>query len=111
MVIRKFCFPLGEKVMAPWRGDSATERVEVDPGGEFQIGDTVLCCGRTGEVDGKLGVLGGELNREHLELKVPPERRVMGTDGSLSVGEELRRLREESLRGLRLSSRSLSVRM
>lgn len=111
MVMRKFCFALGEKVMAPCRGDSPTDRLEVEPGGEFQMGDAVICCGRPGEVDGRLDDLGGELNKEHLELKVPLERRVKGALGSLSVGEELRRLREESLRGRRLSSRSLSVRM
>lgn len=96
--------------MAPCRGDSPAAMVEVDLGGELQTGDMVLCCGRRGEVDPKFDALGGELNKEHLEWKVPPERRVMGTEVSLSVGEELRRLLE-SLRGLRVSSRSLSVRM
>lgn len=81
-------------------------------GGELQTEDMVLCCGKRGEVDPKFDVLGGELNKEHLEWKVPPERRVMGTEEvSLSVGEELRRLLDESLRGLRVSSRSLSVKM
>lgn len=51
--------------------------------------------------------LGGELNRLHLAAG----RRDMGTGGSLSVGEELQRLLEESLRGRRVSSRSLRVRM
>lgn len=97
--------------MAPCRGDSPAVMLEVDLGGELQTGDMVLCCGKRGEVDSKFDVLGGELNKEHLEWKVPPERRVMGTEVSLSVGEELRRLFDESLRGLRVSSRSLSVRM
>lgn len=38
------------------------------------------------------------------------ERRLVGTDGLLSVGEELQRRLVESLRGRRVSSRSLSVR-
>lgn len=99
--------------MAPWRGDRPTERLEVDPGGEeVQIGDAVLGGGATGEAGRRADVLGGEPNREHLELKVPPERRVVGAaGGSWSVGEELWRPRDERRRGLRLSSRSLRVRM
>lgn len=97
--------------MAPCRGDSPEAMFEVDLGGELQAGDIVLCCGKRGEVDPKFDVLGGELNKEHLEWKVPPERRVMGTEVSVSVGEELQRLLDESLRGLRVSSRSLIVRM
>ena len=73
----------------------------MDLGGELQ----------TGDADPIFDVLGGELKREHLDWIVPPERRVIGTDGSLSVGEELQRLLAESLRGLRVSSRSLRVKM
>lgn len=69
-----------------------------------------MFCESGGDAELKLD-LGGELNRAHLELIVPPERRVIGPDGSFSVGEELQRLLDESLRGRRVSSRSLSVRM
>lgn len=97
--------------MAPCRGDSPAEMLELDLGGELQTGDAEFCRDRRGEVDPKFDDLGGELKREHLGWMVPPERRVIGTDGSLSVGEELQRLLDESLRGRRVSSRSLSVRM
>lgn len=85
--------------------------LELDLGGEFQTGDAGLRCERGGEADPKCDDLGGELKRAHLELTVPPERRVIGTEGSLSVGEELQRFLAESLRGRRVSSRSLSVTM
>lgn len=112
VVILKFCLPLGECVMAPCRGDSPAVMLELDRGGELQTGgDTEFCRDRGGDAAPKLDVFGGELNRAHLDWMVPPERRVIGTDGSLSVGEELQRLLDESLRGRRVSSRSLSVRM
>lgn len=97
--------------MAPCRGDSPAEMLELDLGGELQTGDVEFCRDRRGEVDPKFDDLGGELKRAHLEWTVPPERRVIGTDGSLSVGEELQRLLVESLRGRRVSSRSLNVRI
>lgn len=97
--------------MAPCRGDSPAEMLELDLGGELQTGDAEFCRDRGGEADPKFDDLGGELNRAHLEWTVPPERRVIGTDGSLSVSEELRRLLDDSLRGLRVSSRSRNVRM
>lgn len=97
--------------MAPCRGDSPAEMLELDRGGELQMGDAEFCRDRGGDAAPKFDDLGGELNRAHLELTVPPERRVIGTDGSLSVGEELQRLLDESLRGRRVSSRSLKVRM
>lgn len=93
------------------RGEIPAERRELDLGGELQEGDVEFCRERGGETGLKLDDLGGELNRLHLGLTMPPERRVIGTDGSLSVGEELQWLLDESLRGRRLSSRSLSVRM
>lgn len=99
--------------MAPRRGDSPVVMLELDRGGELQTGDAgdEFCRDRGGEAAPKLDDLGGELNRAHLEWTVPPERSVIGTDGSLSVGEELQRLLDESLRGRRVSSRSLNVRM
>lgn len=97
--------------MAPCRSDSPAEMLEFDLGGELQTGDVEFWRDRGGEAEPKLDDLGGELNRAHLELTVPPERRVIGTDGSLSVGEELQRLLDETLRGRRVSSRSLNVRM
>lgn len=97
--------------MAPCRGDSPAEMLELDLGGELQTGEVEFCLDSGGEADPRCDVLGGELNRAHREWTVPPERRVIGTDGSLSVGEELQRLLDESLRGRRVSSRSLSVRM
>lgn len=97
--------------MAPCRGDSPVEMLELDLGGELQTGDAEFCCERGGEADPKFDALGGELNRAHREWTVPPERSVIGTDGSLSDGEELHRLLDESLRGRRVSSRSLRVRM
>lgn len=97
--------------MAPCRGDRPAEMLELDLGGELQTGDVEFCRDRGGDTDPKFEVLGGELNRAHLEWTVPPERRVIGTDGSLSVGEELQRLLDDSLRGRRVSSRSLKVRM
>lgn len=97
--------------MATWRGDSPAERLELDLGGELQTGDVEFCRDRGGEAGPKFDDLGGELKRAHLVLTVPPERRVIGTAGSLSVGEELQRLLDESLRGRRVSSRSLNVRM
>lgn len=107
VVILKFCLPLYNWVMSPCWGDKPAEILELDWGGEFQTGDVGFCCDRRGEVDD----FGGELKREVLECPVPLERRFTGTDGSLSVGEELQRLLEESLRGRRVSSRSLNVRM
>lgn len=97
--------------MAPCRGDSPAEMLELDLGGELQTGDAEFCRDRGGEAAPMLDDLGGELNRAHLEGMVPPERRVMDADGSLSDGEELRRLLDDSLRGRRVSSRSLNVRM
>lgn len=97
--------------MAPCRGDSPVEMLELDLGGELQTGDAEFCRERGGEADPKFDALGGELNRAHRECTVPPERSVIGTDGSLSDGEELHRLLDESLRGRRVSSRSLRVRM
>lgn len=97
--------------MVPCRGDSPAEMLELDLGGELQTGDVEFCRDRGGEAGPKLDDRGGELNRAHLELTVPPERRVIGVVGSLSVGEALQRLLDESLRGRRVSSRSLSVRM
>lgn len=97
--------------MAPCRGDSPVEMLELDLGGELQTGDAEFCRERGGEADPKFDALGGELNRAHREWTVPPERSVIGTDGSLSDGEELQRLLDESLRGRRVSSRSLRVRM
>lgn len=97
--------------MAPCRGDSPVEMLELDLGGELQTGDAEFCRERGGEADPKFDALGGELNRAHREWTVPPERSVIGTDGSLSDGEELHRLLDESLRGRRVSSRSLRVRM
>lgn len=97
--------------MAPCRGDSPVEMLELDLGGELQTGDAEFCRERGGEADPKFDALGGELNRAHREWTVPPERSVIGTDGSLSDGEELHLLLDESLRGRRVSSRSLRVRM
>lgn len=97
--------------MRPCRGDNPAQMLELDLGGELQTGDIEFCLERGGEAGPKFDDLGGEPNRAHLELMVPPERRVIGADGSLSVGEELQRLLDESLRGRRVSSRSLSVRM
>lgn len=97
--------------MAPCRGESPAEMLELDLGGELQTGDAEFCRDRGGEADPKFDDLGGELNRAHLEWMVPPERSVIDTDGSLSVGEELRRLLDDSLRGRRVSSRSRNVRM
>lgn len=97
--------------MAPCRGDSPVEMLELDLGGELQTGDAEFCRERGGEADPKFDALGGELNRAHREWTVPPERSVIGMDGSLSDGEELQRLLDESLRGRRVSSRSLRVRM
>lgn len=85
--------------------------LELDLGGELQTGDAEFCRERGGEADPKFDALGGELNRAHREWTVPPERSVIGTDGSFSDGEELHRLLDESLRGRRVSSRSLRVRM
>lgn len=85
--------------------------LELDLGGEFHTGDVEFCSDKGGEADPKFDGLGGELNRADLEWTGPPERRVFGTDGSISVGEELQRLLDESLRGRRVSSRSLRVRM
>jgi len=85
--------------------------LELDLGGELQTGEIEFCRERGGEVVPRFDDLGGELNRAHLEWLVPPERRFIGTDGLLSVGEELQRLLDESLRGRRVSSRSLRVRM
>lgn len=79
-----------------------------DLGGELQTGDVEFCLDRGGEADPKLD-LGGELKRARLEWTLPPERRVMGTDGSPSDCEELQRLLVESLRGRRVSSKSLKV--
>lgn len=98
-------------MIAPCRVNSPAEKLELDRGGELQTGDAEFCRDRGGEAAPKFDDLGGELNRAHLEWTVPPERRVIGTDGSLSVGEELQRLLDESLRGLRVSSRSLNVRI
>lgn len=84
---------------------------EVDRSGDPQTGDFDICRDGRGELDSMLADLGGELNRADLKWAGPPERRVTGTDGSLSVGEELQRLLDESLRGLRVSSRSLNVRI
>ncbi len=97
--------------MAPCRGDSPAEMLELDLGGELQTGDVEFCCDRGDVTDATLEDLGGEPNRAHLGWMVPPERRVIGADGSLSDGEELQRLLDESLRGRRVSSRSLSVKM
>lgn len=66
-----------------------------------------FCLDRGGEA--KLDDLGGEPKRAHLEWMLLPERRVIGTVGSLSDCEELQRLLDESLRGRRVSSRSRSV--
>lgn len=85
--------------------------LELDRGGELQTGDAEFCRDSGGETAPGFDDLGGELNRAHLVWTVPPERRVIGTDGSLSVGEELQRLLDESRRGRRGSSRSLNVRM
>lgn len=85
--------------------------LELDLGGELHTGDAEFCRDSRGEVDPRFDDLGGEPKSPHLELTVPPERRVIGTDGSLSVGEGLQRLLDESLRGRRVSSRSLNVRM
>lgn len=85
--------------------------LELDLGGEFHTGEVEFWSKRVGEADPKFDVLGGELNRADLERTGPPVRRVTVADGSLSVGEELQRLLDESLRGRRVSSRSLSVRM
>lgn len=98
----------------PQHGESPGERLlEGDVGGEPQLGDAELRLnrGRGGEPDMRSADLGGELNRMDRGWRVPPERSVMGTEGLLSVGEELQRLRDNSLRGRRLSSRSLMVRM
>lgn len=97
--------------MAPCRGDSPAEILELDLGGELHTGEAEFCRDRGDEAGPKFDDLGGDPNRAHLEWTVPPERRVIGTDGSLSVGEELQRLLDESLRGRRVSSRSLNVRM
>jgi len=98
-------------VIAPLRGDSAAEMLALDRGGELQTGDAEFCLDRGGEAAPRFDDLGGELNRAHREWTAPPERRVIWTAGSLSVGEELQRLLDESLRGRRVSSRSLNVRM
>lgn len=113
VVILKKCLPLGEWVRAPCRGDSPAEMLEGDVGGELQIGDAEFRPRRDegGDVDISSGDLTGELKRGDLELRVPPERRVIGREGSLSVGEELQRLLDDSLRGRRVSSKSLMVRM
>lgn len=92
--------------MTPCRGDSPTEMPDL--GGELQTGDVEFCLDRGGEADPKLA-LGGELKSARLEWTPPPERRVMGAEGSLSDCEELQRLRVESLRGRRVSSKSLNV--
>ena len=97
--------------MTACRGDIPAVMLELDLGGELHTGDVEFCRDRGGEAGPTLDDLGGELNSAHLEWTVPPERRVIGTVGSLSVGEELQRLLDESLRGRRVSSRSLSVRM
>lgn len=88
------------------RGESPAVMLELDRGGELQTGDAEFCRDRGGDPDD----LGGEPNRAHLEWMVPPERRVIGTEGSLSVGEELQRLLDDSLRGRWVSSKSRSVR-
>ena len=53
---------------------------------------------------------GGDPNNAVRELG-PQERSVAGVAGSLSVGEELQRLRDERRRGRRVSSRSRRVRI
>lgn len=85
--------------------------LEFDRGGELHTGDAEFCRDRGGEADPKCDDLGGEPNKAHLEWTVPPERRVIGADGSLSVGEELQRLLDDSLRGRCVSSKSRNVRM
>lgn len=107
----KFCVPLGECVTPPWRGEKPPEVLDADLGGEFQTGDVELCRERGGEADPMVVVLGGELKRTHLELTELPGRRPVVTDWLFSVGEELHRLLDESLRGRLVSSRSLRVRM
>ena len=85
--------------------------LELDLGGEFQTGDAKFCSERGGEADPTFDDLGGELKRAHLEWTVPLERSVIGAEASLSVGEDLQLFLVESLRGRRVSSRSLSVTM
>lgn len=66
-----------------------------------------------GERGSGFDALGGELKGRDLGLSDPPERSVIGPEG-LSVGEEEEeawRLRDDSRRGRRVSSRSLMVRM
>lgn len=111
VVILKNCLPLGEWVMAPCPGDSPAEMLDGDVGGDPQTGDAELRPRRDegGEVGTRSEDLTGESKRGDLEWRVPPERRVIGTEGSLSVGEELQRLLDDSLRGRRVSSRSLMV--
>lgn len=55
--------------------------------------------------------LGGELNLVPLGPVQPPGRWLIVPPGLVSVGEELQRLLDESLRGRLVSSRSLRVRM
>lgn len=104
----KFCIPLGEWETAPWRGERAEEMLEFDLGGEFQIEDVEFCRESGGEAESTFDDLGWEPNRADLDFT---ERRLIGADRLLSVGEELQRRLDESLRGRRGSSRSLRVRM
>lgn len=82
--------------------------LEFDLGGEFQTGDIEFCRESGGEADPTVEDIWWEPNRADLEFT---ERRLVGADGLLSVGEELQRLLVEILRERRGSSRSLRVRM